>query len=353
MLSAERRQARTRRPARLWLRLPDEATTCPGCGSSRIRLFDVIAIARDRQGRRVSFITGCDECGLLFSNPPPTRDDLDRYYSAEGPWAASREEKTKRLQTKYLNRLKRKGSPQQSSGRGARAVLFDALAAHVPLNPAPPGAKVLDFGCGSGNKFLDTLQDCGWETYGIEPSTSVAFLRHQRLDAPPQDGSFDFVILHHVLEHIAAPLGLLRQLAGSLREGGVLFVSVPRIDTLGQHRDLHYCINGRTHVVCFSERCLEGLLARAGFVVAARLDRPALDVAETDGKPLRLRIVATRTGTPPPLPVKPLAPAVKALRAYARANGLRARVLTFLLLRLRAAWMDRARERSRGRRVWR
>ena len=349
MPSAERRHKPTRRPARLWLRFPDEATACPGCASSHIRLLDVIAIPRDTKGRRVSFITGCDKCGLLFSNPPPTRDELERYYSTEGPWAASHEERTKKIQVKYLSKLKKKEPPQQRADRGAHDVLFDALAAYVPLHAAPLGAKVLDFGCGVGNKFLEKLQDWGWQTFGIEPSTSVAFLRHQRLDVPPQDGSFDFVILHHVLEHIAEPLSLLRQLAGSLRESGVLFLSVPRLDTLAQHRDLHYCVNGRTHVVCFTESCLQNLLARAGLAVTARLDQPELDDAETDGKPLRLRLVATRTATPPPAPAAPLAPALNALRQYASASrGLAQHFLKRLPVRVRAALMDRARERSRG-----
>lgn len=325
---------------------------CPGCASSRIRLLDVIAIPRDTKGRRVSFITGCEECGLLFSNPPPTRGELERYYSTEGPWAAAREARTSTIRAKHLARLEKNRPPRRRTGRGAHTLLLGALAEYVPLYAAPPGARVLDFGCGSGNKFLDTLQDWGWQTYGVEPSTSVAFLRHQRLDAPPQDGSFDLVILHHVLEHVAEPLSLLQRLAGSLREDGVLFLSVPRLDTLGQHRDLHYCINGRTHVVCFSETCLQSLLGRAGFAVAARLDQPELDDAETDGKPLRLRLIATRTATPPPPAAAPLAPGLNALRQYASTGrGLAQHVLKRLPVRVRAAWMDRARERSRRRRI--
>jgi len=179
--------------------------------------------------------------------------------------------------------------------RGPGAVV-SALAPYAPVHNPPSGAKVLDFGCGDG-KLLNRLQDRGWETSGIEPSTAVAFLRHRHLTSPPQDGSFDLVILSHVLEHVINPLGVLRQLAESLREGGVLFVSVPRLDTLPQHGDLKYCLNHR-HVVCFSETCLRGLLTRAGFATTARLDAKELDEAFTDGKPLRLRLVATRTAHP-------------------------------------------------------
>jgi SAM-dependent methyltransferase len=303
-----------------------------------------MAIARDAKGRRVSFITGCEACGLLFSNPPRTREELETYYSTEGPWAASHEERTRKTAAEHRRRLTHDTPPQPTKRRGARETLLDALAQYVPVHAPPRGARVLDFGCGNG-LFLDRLQDWGWETYGIEPSSSLSFLRHRRLEAPPQDGSFDFVLLHHVLEHVAEPLGLLRQLAGSLREGGVLFISVPRLDTLPVHHDRRYCLNGRTHVVCFSEACLQSLLARAHLALTARLD-DRLD-ALTDGKPLRLRLVATRTAAPPDLPAAPLGPALKALRDDARTNGLASRLLKVLPLRLLAAMADRARERSR------
>jgi len=206
----------------------------------------------------------------------------------------------------------------------------------------PPGAKVLDFGCGDG-KFLNRFQDLGWETYGIELSTSAAFSRHGRLMSPPQDGTFDLVFLNHVLEHIDTPLGLLRQLAGALREGGRLFVSVPRIDTLPVHGDLDYCISGRRHVVCFSETCLRGLLGRAGFATIGRLDAQELDAVFTEGKPLRLRLVAVRTRNPDPLPDAPLAPAVEALARYVRnREGVATRVRRLLPVRVRGGLLNRA-----------
>jgi len=225
---------------------------------------------------------------------------------------------------------------------GATNVLLEGLASHVPIEAPPPGAKALDVGCGHG-KLLDKLMARGWQTYGIEPSTTVAFLRHHCLDAPPQDGSFDLVVLHHVLEHVPEPLGLLQQLARTLRQGGVLFLSVPRLDTLPVHRDYRYCLNGRTHVVAFSEACLHGLLARAGLTLTARLD-DRLDARLSDGKPMRLRLVAVRTAAPPQLPAAPLTPARRALHAYARTGGPASLVRALLPVRVRAALMNRGKK---------
>jgi SAM-dependent methyltransferase len=323
----------------MWLRFSDEAEKCPGCASPRIRLLDAFPIRRDITGRRTLFLSGCEQCGLLFANPIPTEAQLEPYYADEGPY------RTHKVEAARMRRLERKADPRlQDRPPRLRDLLLDALAPYVPVSNPPSGAKVLDFGCGDG-KFLDRLQDRGWDTYGIEPSTSVAFRRHHRLLSPPQDGSFDLVILHHVLEHVSDPLGVLQQLGGALREGGIMFISLPSLDSLPRHRLLRYCVDGRKHLIALSEACLTGYLARGGLAISANLNSPALDKALTRGQPLRLRLVARRTATPQLQPSEPLRPALEALRRY---HGMNGRVRRLLPVRVRAALMDRARTRSKG-----
>jgi len=325
------------KPPLLWLRYDDEARACPACQSPHIVLLDVFKIPRDRSGRRLAFLTGCRECGVLFVNPLPSQEELSERYAPQGAWAETRKVRAAR-------------PPAQTPTRDPRDVLLDALEPYVPVHQPPPRARVIDFGCGEG-KFLDRLQDAGWETFGIEPSTSVPFQRHRRLDQPPQDGSFDFAILHHVLEHVTNPLHILRALAGALRDGGVLLVGVPALDTLPVHGDFKYCVDGRNHLLSYSRRCLSGLLARAGFATVTRLEGAHLD-ALTKGKPLRLRVVARRTQTPVSLEPSPLAPALDAVNQFARSRrDLAAHVRSTLPVRMQGAILDRAVERrARARR---
>lgn len=340
-------------PPLFWLRFENEASSCPACDSVRIVVLDVFPIPRKRDRRRVAFLTGCRACGLLFANPLPTQEQLEQYYSDGGAWAEVRSERMHKLEASSRRRAEKApraaGKPLLPKIRrapGGPEMLLEALAPYLPVEAPAAGAKALDFGCGDG-KFLNRLQDRGWDTYGVEPSTQVPFYRHHRLEAPPQDASFDFAVLHHVLEHVTSPLEILRAIAGSLREGGVLFISVPRIDTLSLHGDFSYCIDGRRHLLAFSECCLNTLLASAGFATTARLDLPELDALRTKGKPSRLRLVATRTTVPPPPPSRPLVSAARALKDYARVSGGVAEgVRRWLPVRFRAALLDRARERS-------
>ena len=314
-----------REPSRWWIRFNDEAHTCPACASPRITVLDALPIPKTPAGRRLAFISGCRDCGVLFVNPLPTPAQVERYYSAEGTWASRQAERVKTTVTE--------------SGPRRPDRLLSALERYVPQVATSPG-RVLDFGCGDG-KFLNRLKARGWKTYGIEPSSDAAFRKHQRLTDVPQDRSFDFVVLNHVLEHLLDPLDTLRQMAGSLRDGGLLFVSTPRLDTLPEHRDLKYCLSGHRHVMSFSETCLRGLLARAGFGSIARVDAPELDEAFTAGKRLRLRLIAARSDIAAPLPARPLEPARRALAGYAAAEEGRAgRLRRWLPARYRAARIE-------------
>ena len=337
-----------RKPSSWWLRLDNEAQRCPGCAGERIRLLEALSISRKPDGRTVAFISGCEACGLVFANPLPTVEQLAEYYSDQGAWAAPRADRLDRIARSYRRKAAKPPRPDRPrrskplAAPGGPERLLNAVAPYLPTDAPPAGARVLDFGCGDG-KLLNRLQDRGWQTYGIEPSTQVPFLRHQRLESPPQDGSFDLIVLHHVLEHVLNPLEILQQLSGSARIGGVVLISVPRLDTLPIHRDLNYCIDARRHIMSFTERCLTTLLAHTGFNRVTRLDLPELDQSHTEGLPKRLRLMATRVAQPVRPPAMPLAPAVEALTRFRRsADGVKGR----LPVRLRGALIERARERE-------
>ena len=108
----------------------------------------------------------------------------------------------------------------------------------------PPGARVLDVGCGKGRDVV-ALLDMGFDAYGVEPNDAMrarALARDPRVTgriAPatlpelgqPFGGGFDAVLCSAVLMHIA-PAGLpaaLAALAAVLRPGGRLLMALPQM----------------------------------------------------------------------------------------------------------------------------
>ena len=326
-------------------RLDAERADCPACGSTSIDAVEPVPLYETVERSRVGFVAGCRSCGLLFINPPPDTRSLQAFYSPEGTWGMSHASDRRELLERQARRAL-EGIRKPNPRKRPRDFVLEALQRHVPIYDPPAGAAVLDFGCGDG-KLLNVLLETGWATYGIEPSSDVAFLRHERLDRVPAAPSFDFIVLHHVLEHLPHPLQVLVDLAAALRPGGAMFISVPRLDTLPEHGDFRYCLNARTHLVCFSEACLRELLARAGLETAGVLDDPELDAQLTEGVPLRLRVVARKTGAAPARVSQPLDSALDALTRYRRRHVHDARWFQRVLpVRMRAFLADREQRRK-------
>lgn len=152
--------------------------------------------------------------------------------------------------------------------RGRRAVL-GAVLDGLDL---PPGARILDAGCGSG-RTLDELARRG-EVCGIELNPlGVRAARERGHDVqeapveeiPHEDGSFDLVTCLDVIEHTDDDVAALRELGRVARPGGRLIVTVPAHPRLWS---LHDEVNG--HRRRYTSRSLETAAVTAGWLIQRR-----------------------------------------------------------------------------------
>jgi SAM-dependent methyltransferase len=105
----------------------------------------------------------------------------------------------------------------------------------------PSPGRMLDLGCGDGIVLHLARQD-GWQVHGVELfPEQVALVRETLgLDVETSDiagfrgapESWDVVILAHVLEHLADPVGALRKIRDLLAPGGIGVLEFPNIDAL-------------------------------------------------------------------------------------------------------------------------
>lgn len=103
----------------------------------------------------------------------------------------------------------------------------------------PPGATVLDVGCGNGI-ISRSLGEAGYNVYGIDISekaitrarelntfTNVNFDVVSAEQLAAEGKRYDAIICSEVLEHLNRPGDLLNTLYRSLTDSGVLIVTVP------------------------------------------------------------------------------------------------------------------------------
>ncbi len=156
----------------------------------------------------------CRECGLYYTTPLPDSDDTESDVADSDKYTQDQLEKEPFFRRRADRLL------EEVEERGCRG-------------------KLLDVGCAIGTE-LAVAGERGWEAVGLELSkASLAVARehgHEARgdtleDAGFSDGSFDFVTLNHVLEHIPSPGPFLQEIGRVLRPGGLLFVAVPNVHT--------------------------------------------------------------------------------------------------------------------------
>jgi len=159
------------------------------------------------------------------------------------------------------------------------------------------GLDVLDVGCGYATTSQQ-IQKMGNRVLGVESNDDAARVARGRLstviEADLQDFSavpatvgsrkFDVIIFADVLEHLAWPIGVLREYLKLLKDDGSVIVSLPNVGLwsvrfslmFGHFRYDDSGVLDRTHLRFFTQRSATEMLDAAGLRPIARTFNPGL-----------------------------------------------------------------------------
>lgn len=218
---------------------------CPVCGAAASR-----PVLRAGGARFVR----CRRCRVVYQNPQPVFEDLQRRYSE----AYFRYERENEENFFRLMRL------------GLQDVEFERLTADLPRP-----RRFLDVGCATG-RLLEHMREADWEVHGVELCPqSVAYGRSHRglaifagtLDqAGYPDRFFDAIHFSHLIEHVPDPRGLLLEVRRILAPAGHVVVVTPNIAGLQARLfGSRWRSAIADHLTLFSTTTLRHLLALTGF----------------------------------------------------------------------------------------
>lgn len=137
--------------------------------------------------------------------------------------------------------------------------------------------RLLDVGCSHG-LLLEESRKLGFDSEGIEPSESAIAYCHRRglnvrhgylMEGIYPPGTFDVVVMSHVLEHLAQPEELLEAVRSVLAKAGVLCLSQTNYQsTLARWLGRRWGgWAAKEHYYHFSKKGITWLLQKAGFEV--------------------------------------------------------------------------------------
>lgn len=264
---------------------------CPVCGARQRKLLHdglddrVFACAPGQWQLHI-----CAGCGCAYLDPRPSAGSIARAY--HGYFTHEFAGQKPAPNTNLLQRLRRAlANGYRNHKYGTRFYPSSRLGAVMPwllphqcasvdywmrhLPKQPPDCRLLDLGFGGG-AFLSLIQDSGWRICGADPDPVVveaaqAHGLEARLGGVEaygdQPGSFDVIMLSHVIEHLHDPCATLRAIRALLKPCGLLWLDTPNLDGPGHRifgRDW-LGLDSPRHLVLFRRSGLHALLATQGF----------------------------------------------------------------------------------------
>jgi SAM-dependent methyltransferase len=259
---------------------------CPSCGSEEtVKEF----VAPDWLYSTPGFwtVVSCAACGLRRTNPRPKKDALAQFYPDDyAPYHAAPSECATRggLRTRLREQVLRQHfgyfRDRLSASLPWRLLTLPLVRLFrnslLPVLPADPERRrLLEIGCAHGER-LDYLRRLGWSVHGVEFSDLASAKTRARgiacdsafvEDCEFPAASFDAIIMSMVLEHLGDPASALARVAGWLRPGGVLLLSVPNFGGIEARLfgPYAYTLQVPTHLTHFDRATITTLLTQAGF----------------------------------------------------------------------------------------
>lgn len=187
--------------------------------------------------REVFEYTRCGQCGTLQLVEIPA--DLGQYYSGESYYSFNNSAGEPRWKS-WLKRWAARGMVGRPAaypqGNGPLHRLRRAAQSWIATIPGlSRKSAILDVGCGGGAR-LQALARLGFgDLAGIDPflppgteGEVAPGLNLHRGELSSHEGwRYDCIAMHHSLEHVADPHGLLVAASERLKPGGAIYVGIP------------------------------------------------------------------------------------------------------------------------------
>ena len=201
----------------------------------------------------------CDHCGYVYTDDPPTMQEIGRYYDSSD--YISHTDSSKGVFNKIYQFVRNISVAQK----------FNLICSYTNLK----SGHLLDYGCGTG-AFIKFAKQKKWTVMGMEPDEAARAKASVAIGSSVLSPSalnelipktFDAITLWHVLEHVHALHETLDAFKSILKKNGILVIAVPNHTSWdAQHYQQFWAAyDVPRHLHHFTPQSMHQLLTEKGF----------------------------------------------------------------------------------------
>tara|TARA_B100001758_G_C18382420_1_gene598026 strand:- start:467 stop:1354 length:888 start_codon:yes stop_codon:yes gene_type:complete len=229
--------------------------SCPACKGKK---FIKKLTCKDHSTSLESFtIVSCETCGLMFTNPRPSENNMAKYYKSD----------------KYISHTNNKKGVFNSLYQAVRKYSIKRKL-NLLKTKAAKGSH-LDIGCGTG-EFLNACKKEGFLARGVEPSKLAReqAIKNYNLDVSSgadlkqySSCEFDSISMWHVLEHVSNIKETLTEIKRIIKKDGILIIAVPNCNSwdAAYYKEFWAAWDVPIHLWHFTKKTIETLFNNNGF----------------------------------------------------------------------------------------
>jgi 2-polyprenyl-3-methyl-5-hydroxy-6-metoxy-1,4-benzoquinol methylase len=233
----------------------EKIKSCPICSNTEYKPF--LKVKDWSISKEDFYIVQCNGCGLAFTNPRPSEEEIGSYYESNDYISHSD------TNTGFINKiyqLVKTFTIRQKTEMVASRATKRAL---------------LDIGCGTGD-FIGAFKSKGWTVSGVEPNSIARSSAEKKYSIVPSEkfesskyvnGSLGVITMWHVLEHVHRLDYYLNSCYDLLDKNGLLIIAVPNLSSYdAQNYKEHWAAyDVPRHIWHFTPDTLMQLCKRHGF----------------------------------------------------------------------------------------
>lgn len=258
-----------------------EIINCDFCNSSD---FSEIMSSKDYYNQIPGeyHIVKCNNCGLIYTNPRPTKQNIAEYYPDNAGYYEPKAANFNNFRNRIIYRIYREYMNYPGRKNFFVKILllpvFLWIYRDIKISGIPKFKKhgnLLDVGCSYGS-FLYKMKYLGWSVSGLEFNKKAADYGRNYLKLNIKNADFDFfetnekydvITLRMVLEHVFSPKDTLLKVYKLLNNNGQIIFSIPDFNGFESklYKNYAYTLQLPTHLTHFTPETIKKYLSSIGF----------------------------------------------------------------------------------------